>query len=185
MHNQSLSKVKGYFTGFVALTIWSMLVWQYLHDGVPSHHLLHRADLPAISNWWGAVLLPALTWFLISATEKRIEKEPENNATRRAVLGFIISALYGTALSLAFSFDYPEISSVMFPGILLFAALYRVYRAEFILGFILSMSITFGAVLPTIFGTLIGLLSLIVYNIVQFMWKHIVKILTMNQTRES
>lgn len=37
----------------VVLCIWSLLIWQHFHGGVPSHHLLHRSDLPAVSNWWG------------------------------------------------------------------------------------------------------------------------------------
>ena len=184
MHKQSLAKVKGNFTGFVALAIWSMLIWQYFHDGVPSHHLLHRADFPAISNWWGAVLLPALTWFLIGATEKRIEKAPTENTAKSAVIGFVIAIFYGAALSLAFSFNYPEISSVMFPGILFFAVFYKVYRSEFILGFILSMSITFGAVLPTLFGTIIGLLAFVVHTLVQFVWRYIMNTQANKQMRE-
>jgi hypothetical protein len=32
-------------TLFVTLGIWSLLDWQSFHDGVPAHHILHRADI--------------------------------------------------------------------------------------------------------------------------------------------
>jgi len=148
-----------------------MLIWQYLHDGVPSHHLLHRADLPAISNWWGGLLLPSLSWFLLGRIGNRIQQQSSDKTIgyqKNLLIGFVCSLLYGALLSLAFLNGLTQISSSLFFGILLIAIFIRVYREQFILGFILSMSITFGAVLPTIFASLIGIASAIVYFIVQF-----------------
>ncbi|HEY2092410.1 MAG TPA: hypothetical protein VGJ81_11010 [Thermoanaerobaculia bacterium] len=31
-----------------------------IHGGVPVHPILRRADMPGISNWWGALIIPAL-----------------------------------------------------------------------------------------------------------------------------
>jgi hypothetical protein len=36
--------------------ISSLLAWQYTHEGVPSHYLFQRADLPELSNWWGVLV---------------------------------------------------------------------------------------------------------------------------------
>jgi len=83
MSEQQLSKIKLLFTGFVTITICSILIWQFYHDGVPSHHLLHRTDLPAISNWWGALLLPALSWFLIGQIQKRVAKSSDQVAQNK------------------------------------------------------------------------------------------------------
>jgi hypothetical protein len=52
----------------------------------------------------------------------------------------------------------------------------RVYREEFVLGFILSMSLTFAAVLPPIFAAVMALLSAMVYFLAQFFWVKINKI---------
>ncbi|MFT5038844.1 MAG: hypothetical protein ACI94L_001414 [Flavobacteriaceae bacterium] len=52
----------------------------------------------------------------------------------------------------------------------------RVYREEFVLGFILSMSLTFAAVLPTIFAAVMALLFAVVYFLAQFFWVKINKI---------
>ncbi|MFT5635800.1 MAG: hypothetical protein ACI89T_001254 [Cognaticolwellia sp.] len=166
MNEQQLSTIKWYFLGFITLAISTLLLWQYSHAGVPSHYLLQRADLPEISNWWGGILLPFLTWLALARIQKRIIKLPKEQAPRhciQAFISFIIAMCYGAMLSLSFVEGYTDISAVLFPAILIFALFFRVYREEFILGFILSMSITFGAVLPTIFGAVIALASALVY----------------------
>ena len=184
MNETRFSQFKWYFVSFVTLTIWSMLIWQYLHEGVPSHHLLRRADLPAISNWWGGILLPVLSWVMLGRIQKRILQTPFAEApllSKQTFISFVLSLIYGAMLSFTFFNGYSDVSSVMFPGILFFAIFFRVYREEFILGFILSMSVTFGAVLPTIFGAIIALASAVVYFSVQFIWSRIKIITTTDQ----
>ncbi|MEW6998723.1 hypothetical protein AADZ86_13645 [Colwelliaceae bacterium BS250] len=185
MNEKQLSQIKWYFVGFITLTIWAMLIWQYVHDGVPIHHLLHRADLPGISNWWGGLLLPVLSWVLLGRIQTRILKSPPEKASllaKQIAISFVITLFYGAMLSISFLNGYAEISSVMFPGILFFAIFFKVYREEFILGFILSMSITFGAVLSTTFGSLAAVSSAIVYFVVQFIWLRIKNITSAKQT---
>lgn len=48
------------FIAISTLYIWALLAYEHLNSGVVSHHLLQREDLPAISNWWGALVLPLL-----------------------------------------------------------------------------------------------------------------------------
>lgn len=170
MNKQQLLRIQIAFTSLVTLAIWSLLVWQYFHQGVPTHHLLQRADMPAISNWWGGILLPVLSWLLVGRVNKRILND-DNGATYPVgvIIGFVGALIYGVGLSVAFFGGYPEIASVLFQGILLLALFARVYREECLLGFILSMSIGFGAVLPTLFGMLIATASAIVYHTVHFL----------------
>lgn len=177
-------QIKWYFVGFVTLTIWSMLIWQYLHEGVPSHHLLQRADLPAITNWWGGILLPVLSWVMLGRILKRILQTSLAKAplvSKQIFISFVLSLIYGAMLSFTFFNDYSDVSSMMFSGILFFSIFFRVYRAEFILGFILSMSFAFGAVLPTIFSAIITLASAVVYFSVQFIWSRLKMITTTRQ----
>jgi hypothetical protein len=178
MTEQQLSRIRLYFTGLVMLIIWSMLIWQYSNAGVPSHHLLHRADLPAISNWWGGLLLPALSWIMLGRIQKRILKQPSNSVNQysiRVSAGFICALIYGGILSFSFINGYAQVSSVMFYGILFFAIFLKVYREEYLLGFILSMSFTIGAVLPTVFGAIIATVSAIIYFVVHYIWSGIKK----------
>jgi len=173
MTAQQLSRIRLCFTSLVTLIIWSMLIWQYLNDGVPSHHLLHRADLPAVSNWWGGLLLPALSWIMLGRIQKRILKQPSDNVNQysiRVLAGFICALIYGGILSYSFIKGYAQVSSVMFYGILFFALFLKVYREEYLLGFILSMSITIGAILPTIFGAIIATVAAMIHFAVHYIW---------------
>ncbi len=56
----------------VSVGIWVLLVWQHFHGGVPSHSFMARKDMPSISNWWGALLLPLLTSFTLNRLKKRL-----------------------------------------------------------------------------------------------------------------
>ena len=74
-HSQNFIMTRILITGIVTLLILGLLLWQNFHGGVPSHHILNRADLPEISNWWGGLVLPILTWVLLRKIEKRISKQ--------------------------------------------------------------------------------------------------------------
>ena len=182
MNTQQLSKIRLSLTIVVCISIWFILIWQHFTDGVPSHHLLQRADMPAISNWWGAVLLPALTWLLMGRIQNRIQKSSDKSLVKKVTTNFFIAIGYGILLSQLFTLGYSELASIAFPAILIFAMFFKVYKEEFILGFILSMSLTFGAVLPTIFTTVIGSLSFVVYHVVRFIWRHSKDMLQLKKT---
>lgn len=173
MTEQQLSRTRLYFTALVTLITWSMLIWQCLNEGVPSHHLLHRADLPAVSNWWGGLLLPVLSWVMLGRIRKRILRQAAEDQAQYATFvlaGFMCALSYGAMLSFAFVNGFAEVASLLFYGILFFALFWRVYREEYLLGFILSMSVTVGAVLPTIFGAIIAVVAAMIYTVVQYIW---------------
>lgn len=157
-------RARWYITGLVALAELGHLAWEHLHGGVLSHHLLNRADLPAISNAWGAVFLPALAWFLAGSVLKRA-------STPRAVSGiaasFFGSLLVGVALSAAFANGLADASSYIFLGILLCGLLLPVYRGEYVLGFVLGMTFTFGAMLPTAAAAFVAVVSAIAHHVVR------------------
>lgn len=136
------------------------LGWEHTHGGVLAHHLLNRADLPAISNWWGLLLIPALAWHLVGRMQRRLA---QRGASKRSVLaGFFASLAYGAGLALAFTMGQ-EVVTYLFLGIFVIALFAPVYRAEFVLGFVLGMSFTFGAVLPTIIACVIAAFSRITH----------------------
>ena len=161
-------KTSIYFTLIVTIAIWSLLAWQHYHGGVPSHHILHREDLPAISNWWGGLLLPLLTWFLVYRIQKRmIRGNIENPLTPshriKTLYGFIGALFFGILLSILFILGYSGILGYMILALLLFGLFFPIYRAEYLLGFVVGMTFTFGAVLPTVFGSILVLLSAMLY----------------------
>ncbi len=145
----------------VALTVWSLLVWQQLHDGVPSHSFMARDDMPSISNWWGGLTLPLLTWLALGNTQSRIAKG--RTSAKAALMGAVGAVVFGAVLATAFSLGYSEIPNVQVQLIPLLALAFPIYRAEYILGFVLAMSYTFGGVLPLVIATVFALGGAVLY----------------------
>jgi hypothetical protein len=153
----------------ISLTVLALLLelahlgWTQFHGGVPSHHLLNRADLPAISNWWGAVLIPALTWFLVGRIQLRLSQPGADSSAKShrlapVLAGFLGALAYGAALALAFTMQSAAVTYI-FLGLFAISLLVPTYRAEYVLGFVLGMSFTFGAVLPTAVASVVALFS--------------------------
>lgn len=127
------------------------LAWEHFHGGVVSHHLLANPDLPAVSNWWGLLIVPALTWWLVG----RIEQRMASGSPRAVAAGFVAALVYGALLAAAFVSKFEAIDLVFF-ALLAIGLVVPIYRAQFVLGFVLGMTFTFGAVLPVIIASLLA-----------------------------
>jgi hypothetical protein len=164
MSEQQLRRWRPHLTLLVLLAELAHLTWEHFHGGVRIHHVLHRSEMPGISNGWGVLLLPALTWFLTGRIQRRVAlhsggKEAASKIPVSVVAGFVGSLLFGILLSVSFASDHETIASYLGQGLFLLALLLPVYRAECVLGFVLGMTFTFGAVLPTVAGAMIAALS--------------------------
>ena len=157
-----------YFTAFAAIASWSLLGWSYYHGGVPRHHILADKDLPFFSNWWGGILLPLLTWFLLYRLHKRLGRdyagEVENSKyPNQVVYGFAGALIFGILLSVFFTFQYTDLAGNLLLALLLLALFLPIYRAECLLGFVIGMTFTFGGVLPIIIGSILVAVSAVLY----------------------
>jgi hypothetical protein len=189
MNKKSLPHLRLYGTALAFLAELAHLAWEHFHGGIISHHILNRADLPSISNAWGLLLLPALTWFLIgrvlirntmqntppSATQTSTQTATQTAGLPNSVIiGFKIALLFGVVLSSCFANRYKTITEYLFLSILLLALILPVYRAECVLGFVIGMSFVFGVILPTGIATIIAsismLLHLIIYPVFVRIW---------------
>jgi len=132
------------------------LAWEALHGGIVTHHLMQSADLPGLSNAWGLLVLPALAAWAAG-------RMPRPQATAREwlpiALGFLLPLLLGAALSLAFTLQAQALTEAIFFGLMLLAVLLPAHHAESLFGFVLGMSWTFGALLPTFIGGVLAGLS--------------------------
>ena len=160
MDARTFYQVRVGFTALVLVGIWSLLAWSYFHGGVPSHHLLADKDLPAFSNWWGGLVLPLLTWFLLYRLSKRVLSYTQPAASPvnfqpQVLYGFAGGLFFGILLSVFFTFAYTNLAEYLLYSILLLALFLPIYRAECLLGFVLGMTVTFGGVLPTGIGTVL------------------------------
>lgn len=143
------------------------LTLEAFSGGVQSHHLLNRADLPAISNWLGLFTLPAiglaLGWRVHHA----------GGFTRAIWTGLIVSFLYGTAMAAGFKLGAEGITQGLFVGLFAVAILAPVYRAECIAGFVAGMAFTFGGVLPLLVALVFATLSVVVRFGIRAVWRRV------------
>ena len=102
MNEKMFYKTRLYVTAIVTIAIWTLLAWNYYHGGVPSHHILAKKDLPSISNWWGGLLLPLLTWWLLYRIQKRVvdNKNAYSDMQQPQVIyGFVGVKLLGLSIT--------------------------------------------------------------------------------------
>ena len=168
MSEQPPPWLRQYLTASITLAELAHLTWEHFHGGIRSHHFLNSADMPAISNAWGALLLPALAWFLSAFIQKRIVLISGTNDSPQklplsVIAGFVGSLLLGILLSVSFTNGHETITEYLFTGVLLLALMLPVYRAECVLGFVLGMTCTFGAILPTMVASVIAAFSALVH----------------------
>lgn len=169
MINQ-LFKTRIYTTLLVTLFVWGLLIWDYFHAGVPSHHLLAREDLPSFSNWWGGLLIPVLTWFLTWRIQKRLTNEaiqPVIELPRNVWLPFLASLLFGILLSVFFAFRVSGLPGYMMLSVFGIALFFPVYRSEYLLGFVLGLIYTFGGVLPILIGSILIFGAFIIHKLIR------------------
>lgn len=170
MTKKEFFKTRMFFTGFATLAIAALLSWNYFNGGVPSHHVLADESLPLISNWWGGILIPTLTWFLTGRIQKRIFRS-NNSASfqklNQAFYGFAAALSFGIILAVFFSFGNTEVPGYMILGVLTLALFFPIYRAECLLGFVFGMTYTFGAVLPTGIGFILALIGAAIFLLVR------------------
>ncbi len=131
------------------------LLWEHFHGGVGSHNLLNRADLPAISNWWGLLTVPALA----SLTVQRAEKQQRSFS--EVVHGFGIALVVGLIVATLFRANLHDIILYVLGAAMLLSLALPAYRIECVLGLVVGMMFVFGGVLPLIPAIPIVLVSLL------------------------
>ncbi len=152
------------------------LVWEHLHGGIVSHHLLARPDLPAIWNGWGLVLLPALAWFASGRVSRRIaaSRDPGRTGVRVAI-GAAAGLLTGALLSAAFVQGREDLAGAVLLAAVALGVLLPAFRAECVFGFVVAMTFVFGAFLPLLIGSVVAAVSALahrgVYPLVWRLWK--------------
>jgi uncharacterized protein YacL len=172
IQSDNLKKLRLIITVIISILILGLLIWDYFHDGVPSHHILDQKNLPAISNWWSAILLPILTWILLGKIKSRIENQTKidsqyKSAITRVLVRFSIGLVFGIILSVSFINNYkPFLDNVLYL-LLILSFIVPIFFSEFILGFVLGMTYTFGAILPTAFILIMAAIGFVIYRFIR------------------
>ena len=172
IQSDNLKKLRLIITVIISVLILGLLIWDYFHDGVPSHHILDQKNLPAISNWWSGILLPILTWILLGKIKSRIENQTKidsqyKSAITRVLVRFSIGLVFGIILSVSFINNYkPFLDNVLYL-LLILSFIVPIFFSEFILGFVLGMTYTFGAILPTAFILIMAAIGFVIYRFIR------------------
>jgi hypothetical protein len=170
--NQAAFKKTGLaLLAVISVGIWALLIWQHFHGGVPSHSFMARKDMPSISNWWGALLLPLLTSFSLNRLKKRLFLTDNNTLSspkqlQSVALLFLAGLLYAGSMAYCFITDKSDINGILFQGLFVLALIFPLYRAEFFLGFVIGLTYTFGAILPTFIASVFASISFIAHKYV-------------------
>lgn len=182
--NQKLTfKSRLFFTGILTLIIWTFLAWDYFHEGVPTHHILHRQDLPGISNWWGGIVLPLLIWFLLHLIQTSMNQNEKSNIKFKPihfVYRFCGALLFATSLSIFFTIG-SNLPIYMMLAIIILSFFVPLFQPEYLLGFVLGMTYTFGTMLPILIGSILTLIFLISNKLMRYGILHIVSKLKPNR----
>jgi hypothetical protein len=174
MTDKSAYRLEFYVVAFAVVFASAYLAWQATHGGVVSHHLLDQRDLPAFSNWWGLAIFPLTGGYAAWSVRRRAAVEP--NALSRAMAAAFCALLAGIALSVAFIVDEGG-NAPLFVLLLALASgcIWPTYRGEYVFGFVVGMSFTFGLVLPVMIALIAAAISAALYFLVRlvrpvFVW---------------
>ncbi|MDY0960967.1 MULTISPECIES: hypothetical protein [Massilia] len=151
-----------------------LLAREHLHGGVVAHHLLANPDLPAVSNWWGLLLVPLLTWWTVGRIDRRARLAASGGSSLKPapIIAFLCALAYGATLAALFAAGSPLVDYIFF-GLLALALVVRLWHAEYLLGFVLAMSLVAGPILPAMFGAVIALLSWLVHTAARALWRRL------------
>ena len=148
------------------LFVAGCLTLEHMRGGVVSHHLLADPNLPAISNWFGALTLPALGalfGYRLALTKR----------SRAMFTIFAIALLYGAVLAGTFAYDAPHLTNTMFMALAPLAVLLPIYRIEYVFGFVVGTTYTFGGVLPLLIWVVFGTMSYVLRWVIKTLWRKI------------
>lgn len=164
-----LTKQKTILIGGAALIALAHILLEYFTGGVVTHYPLADANNPGISNWWGLITFPTLTWAALSLIEKRESKHDTENAIdgelplqKRYFLGGLV---FGILMAGLWEIGQEDILQYLILLPFVFALGLRIYLPETTLGFVLGMAYTFGGVLPVIFAVIIQTIGFLIYTI--------------------
>jgi len=150
-----------------ALLAALLILWEYLNGGVVTHYPLADADNPGISNWWGLLTFPLLTWVALIIAEKRKAKTDDGEPAGDTLVlqkNYLIGGLaFGLLMGVLWEFGQGDILQylILLPWVI--ALFLRIYLPETTLGFVLGMAYTFGGVLPVAFAMVIQTVGFFIY----------------------
>ena len=161
---QQFLRFKIWFFSIICLLLWSLLLWQYFHGGIPGHHFLADKNMPLVSNVWGALVIPPFVWFLMNRIQKRLfERSDTIDFPKISLYAWFGALLFGITLGLSIYYGFKTFSGNVPLLLLVFALFFPTYKSEYFLGFVLGLTWFIGGVLPVVVGSVFLLFSAFVH----------------------
>ena len=157
----------------VALLVAVFILWEHFNGGVMVHYPLADDNLPGISNWWGLLTVPALSFFVLWLVDRRVSAhEDQKVAAQRVTKHFFGGLVFGLIVALLWEVGAAEVLQFVILVPLVIALFIPVHFPECLLGFVLGMTFTFGGVLPILIGTVVLILAFLVHLVIHggFQW---------------
>ena len=162
------SKMKLILTIAIALLIFGMILREHFNGAVVSHYLLDNKDLPKVSNWWGLLTIPVISWFTFSNLQKRNRgaNDQQLPVSKSQLYRFLGALLFAVALTVMFR-SALDLNKYLLLITFVLALFIPLYLPEFYLGFVLGMAYGFGGILPVIFGLFLLVIYAIEYKLIR------------------
>ncbi len=138
---------------FFTLYAWGLIAWDFFHEGVPTHYLLHDENMPGISNWWGAIIIPLVSYISLLRIQRRQSLYP-GESNRKLLTRFLMAVAFGITLSILF-FLLPEVIDYLMLTLFVLSFWVPLYKTEFYLGFVVGALYTFGSFIPSLAGLIL------------------------------
>ena len=166
------NKIKVTTGAFIIVSIF--IIIEHFNDGVITHYLLSRKELPGFSNWWGLLSVPILAWIVATLLKHRKNKglksgqKPDEN-NKEILKRFVLALVFGIILSLLWELNLENILMYLILLPFLIAFFKPIHLPEILLGFVLGMIYTFGGILPIIFGLVLLLICFLINKLMSFL----------------
>ena len=147
----------------VTLVVALVLAVQHAADGVSVHYLLDEDAFPAFSDWWGLLLLPALTWIALG----RVRAGYDGEAFLQDAIGAL---LFGGALSFFHEHGRLDLFEFLGEGLVLLTLAYPIYRAGCVLGFVFGAAYAFGPVIPVLAACVLAPAAYLGHHGIRMLW---------------
>lgn len=147
----------------------ALIVWEYFNGGVATHYPGADSGNVGLSNWWGLLTIPALTWASLTLVQRRAvnkdEKQETSNSIELKKTYFLGGLAFGLVAALLWEFGQQEYLPYVMLSPWILSLFLKIYLPESTLGFVLAMMYTFGAVLPIVFSIVIQTVGFLIYLI--------------------
>jgi hypothetical protein len=139
----------------------AFVAFEHFNGGVQTHYFLARGDLPGFSNWLSLLVLPLLGSVLTIRARSETDGRAGSFFLPTLAAGTAGSLVYGAALAASYLLGLEQLSVVLFFGLFVCTLAFPIYRAEFIFGFVLGMTIAFGSVIPLAIALFFAMVSFV------------------------